>query len=160
MRLLLCIVVPLVCHSQPLEGLLPRCQSVILKLQWSPTASAAFLSVAFIWCVYIHTNKKQIGTSPKPCPKSIHKSLQLSWWKGSVNQVHVLASQLRVGSSRRMAWSCMRVAGKTHVLLGRLVHFSSYWISCCGSLLPRMVTASKNAFTAMAAGLGFECSWC
>lgn len=35
-----------------------------------------------------------------------------------------------------MACGCVRVAGKSRVLLGMLVHFSSYWISCCGSLLP------------------------
>lgn len=103
-------------------------------------------------------SRSLIVADPKPCSKSIHQTHQLDWWKGSTSQIHVLPASSRWEAAGRVAHGCKRVAVETRRLLGGLVHFSSYWVSCCGSLLPTMVTALKNTFAAMPARPGLECS--
>lgn len=157
------------CHSSlsffppklPLEGL-PCSQSVTLKL-WPVSYS--------IFCIYIRLSLFFFSfnvsrfTPPKshsvltlnPAPRASTKPTSWGSWKGSVNQIHVLPASFR----REVAgWVAGAAGGWLLGTGGRLVHFSSYWVSCCGSLSPRMVTASKNAFAAVAAWAGFKCSPC
>lgn len=108
-----------------------------------------FCQSLFFQSVQIYTSKKPFSASPKSCSKSIHWTHQLSWWECESN-----ASKLRVGGSR------VAVPWLQEVAVGKVPHFSSYWVSCCGSLSLRIVTASKDAFTAVAAQPGLECSQC
>lgn len=73
------------------------------------------------------------------------------------------------GSVNQMASSLGWVAagwqphGRRRWLLrpvGKVPHSSSCWVSCCGSLSLRIVTALKDTFAAVAAQPGFECSQC
>lgn len=113
-----------------------------------------FCQSLFFQCVQIYTSKKPISASPKPCSKSIHRTHQLGWWKGSVNQMAPSLGWVAAGwqPHGRRRWLLRPV--------GKVPHSSSCWVSCCGSLSLRIVTALKDTFAAVAAQPGFECSQC
>lgn len=111
-----------------------------------------FCQSLFFQCVQVYTSQKPFSASPKHCSKSMHQTYHLSCWECETN-----GSKLWVGGSRvAVPWHRRWLVRP----VGKVPHFSSCCVSCCGSLSPRIVTASKDAFAAVAAQPGLECRQC
>lgn len=93
----------------------------------------------------LHQQKSHFVPALNPVPRASTEPSSSAG--GSVNQMPA-------------SFGWVAVPWPQEAAVGKVPHFSSYWVSCCGSLSLRIVTDSKDTFIAMAAQPGLECSQC